>query len=389
MDQAALLHTQGMLRVPDIKTRTSISRFLAALVAVLAACTSASGDLDTDNADGVGAEGSVSYGPPIRAALSPADAAAESGETSPPLLNVRGLLPGRSSRRVLHEQVNEAENIDFTEDGRLFVSGGEDIVELSRAADGTFNRVDYFHEDCLVEGIVHSGRHLYGVCTDTADDRLPSYLIAGELTERPVLRRIASLQPAAVPNGMTVDSEGRIYITYWVVNQIVRVTLASPLELSGIEVWADNLSLVNGIKHVDNFMYVTTLDAALSSHLLRIPILPDGRAGEPQHLYERALTVFDDLLAFEGGLIVTDFLQGTLIFWEPSRGVYAETPAQTFFGPTSLAQGRPPMFNASQLIVAEKGALGVRDEVDGDLVSAYQLPLRYSGSRFRAPLPAR
>jgi hypothetical protein len=32
------------------------------------------------------------------------------------------------------------------------------------------------------------------------------------------------------------------------------------------------------------------------------------------------------------------------------------------------------MFAASQLIIAEKGLYTVRDEVDGDLLSMYQLP---------------
>jgi hypothetical protein len=295
-------------------------------------------------------------------------------EAAAPEPSVRGYLRGRSARTVLHEELNEAENLFFTDDGRLLVSGGEDIYEIKRSASGTFTKTDYFHEDCLVEGIVHSGGFLYGVCTHVSDSRLPAYLIAGELNDQPVLRTIAALDAASVPNGMTVDPEGHIYITCWVTNRIIRLTLGSPLEVSSVEVWASDISLANGLKYVDHALYVTTLEPDLSSRFLRIPVLADGSAGAPEKLYDQPLTVFDDIIAFEGGFIISDFLKGTLIFWSEPLGVYAETWTDTFYGPTSLAQGQPPMFNTRQLIVAEKGALGVRDEVAGDLLSMYELP---------------
>jgi hypothetical protein len=226
----------------------------------------------------------------------------------------------------------------------------------------------------LVEGIVRKDQYLYGVCTLNNDDSSPSFLIAGELSAQPTFHTIAPLEPASIPNGMTVDDQGRIYITLSLTNRILRVTLASPLQVARAEVWADGLSFVNGIKYVDNALYVTVLEPTLNSRFLRIPMLPDGSAGTPDPLYERAVTVLDDVLPFEGGFIITDFVNGTLIFWDEPRGAYAETPLGTFYGPTSLAQGRPPMFNEHQLIVAEKGLYLVRDEWNGDLLSSYQLP---------------
>jgi hypothetical protein len=291
-----------------------------------------------------------------------------------PSSSVRPPLPGRAARTVLDEEVNEAENLFFTDDGRLFVSGGEDIYEFERTPDGRFTKTDHFDEDCRVEGIIQSGQYLYGVCTRNNDLTLSAFLIAGELSAQPVFHTIAPLDAASGPNGMTVDPEGRIYITNSLTQQIVRVTLASPLEVGRTEIWANGLSLVNGIKYLDDAMYVTVLDLTLISRLLRIPLLSDGSAGRPERLYERAFTVLDDILAFERGFIITDFVNGTLIFWDEQRGAYAETPTQTFYGPTSLAQGRPPMFSEGQLVVAEKGTFTVRDEVDGDLLSMYELP---------------
>jgi hypothetical protein len=287
---------------------------------------------------------------------------------------VQGLLPGRSSRTVVHEAVNEAENLFFTEDGRLFVSGGEDIYEITRDGFGTFKKSDHFDENCLVEGIVRSGNYLYGVCTANNDASFSAFLIAGELTKDPVFRTIAALDKASIPNGITVGPEGQLFITYTLKNQILRVTLSSPLQVERTEIWADNLAAANGIKYVDQAMYVTVLDGDLVGRFLRIPVLADGSAGTPVRLFERALTVLDDVLALDDGFIITDFLKGTLIFWDAARGVYGETPGQTFYSPTAIAQGRPPMFTERQLLVTEKGTLLLRDEVNGDLLSMYQLP---------------
>lgn len=289
---------------------------------------------------------------------------------------VRAPLPGRSARTVLHDEVNEAENLFFTDDGRLFVSATEDIYEITRAADGSFHKTDHFHEDCVVEGIVHSGGYLYGVCwTLQPDLSVRSFLLGGQLTRDPVFRRLGALEDGVVANGMTVDPEGRIYVTYTSGSgEIVRLTFAAPLQLAGKQVWARDLPNVNGIKYRDGAVYVTLLNDSLTSQFARVAVLPDGSAGKPEILYERWLTVLDDVLPFEAGFILSDFLNGTLIFWDPARGAYAETPARTFYGPTSLARGRPPLFAERQLIVAEKGNFLVRDERRGDLLSAYQLP---------------
>jgi hypothetical protein len=177
---------------------------------------------------------------------------------------------------------------------------------------------------------------------------------------------------------MTVDPQGYIYVTYTTsVGQIVRLTFAAPLQLKSKEVWASQLPNVNGIKYFDGALYVTLLNEELMGQFARIAVLSDGSAGKAETLYERWFTVLDDVLPFddgERGFIISDFLNGTLIFWNQQRGAYAETPAGTFYGPTSLAQGRAPMFNERQLFVAEKGNFLIRDEALGDLLSAYQLP---------------
>lgn len=282
-------------------------------------------------------------------------------------------FPGKAARTIVDQEANEAENLFFTDEGRLFVSANHDIYEYKRKADGTFTRTDHFHDDeCVVEGIVESRGYLYGVCWKLKGLTLQSFFIAGELTADPTFRIVADLKREGIPNGMTVDPEGRIYAADSIKNEIIRWTLASPLELGREELWLSHQG-VNGLKYVDGAIYTSRIDGSLVSHLDRIPMLSNGGAGKPQRLYSRALTVLDDIEPFEGGFVLTDFLAGTLIFWDEQRGVYGETPRGTFYGPSALAVGQAPMFTNKQLVVMEKGNFLILDERRGDLVSMYQL----------------
>lgn len=291
--------------------------------------------------------------------------AAPSGETSQ-------ALPGKVARTIVDQQVDEAENLFFTDDGRLFVSSNHDIFEFKQSPDGKFEKRDHFHEECVVEGIVESRGYLYGVCWRLKGLTLQSYFIAGELTRDPTFRIIADLEREGIPNGMTVDPAGRIYAADSINNEIVRWTLAAPLELAREEIWIRHAG-VNGLKYVDGSIYTSRLDPSLVSYLDRIPMRSDGSAGTPERLYSRALTVLDDIEPFDGGFVITDFLAGTLIFWDPQRGVYGETPRKTFYGPSAVAIGQPPMFTERQLLVTEKGNFLILGETQGDLLSTYQL----------------
>jgi len=126
------------------------------------------------------------------------------------------------------DQIPDAENQFFTDDGRLFVSGGENVFEIVRRADGSYDKLDTFHEACIVEGITHVGNYMYAVCTVAA---LPAYgdayLLAGEITAtRPTesdidashvhpyitLQRIGTLQKFSIPNGLEADADGNLYL---------------------------------------------------------------------------------------------------------------------------------------------------------------------------------
>lgn len=280
-----------------------------------------------------------------------------------------------ATRRTLVPDIPEAENLFFTPDGRLFVSGGENVFEIKRAVDGAWSKSDLFDENCLVEGITHSNGYLYGVCSMTDLDTFgDAYLLAGELTAEPHMKIIGRLDDLGIPNGMNTDSQGNLYTTYSGNGTIAKLVLSAPLELDRVEVWSkEDLPFANGLRFIDGYAYFTTLDDWLTGHFGRIPVLPDGSAGKAEHLFERDLTVLDDLGTFGDDLVIAGFSAGNLLFYRDGK-IVAETAESVFESPTSVAQGRPPMFREDQLLVTEKGLFGVRGETDGDRLSVFELP---------------
>ena len=284
-------------------------------------------------------------------------------------------LRDAKARRTIMPDIPEAENMFFTADGRLFVSGGESVFEIKRDAAGTWTKTDLFHEDCLVEGITHANGYIYGVCSLTQLDKFAeAYLLGGALTAEPRMQIIGRLDDFGVPNGMDADPQGNLYTTYSGLGTIAKLVLSKPLELARVEVWSkEELPVVNGLRFIGDFVYFTSMDlGSLGTRFGRIRIQPDGSAGRAEFLLSRGLTLFDDLGSIEGGIMLTDFVTGSVLFYRDGK-VLAETPALTFYGPSSVLQGKPPLFRQNQLLVTEKGLFGVRNETDGDRLSVYDL----------------
>lgn len=279
-----------------------------------------------------------------------------------------------SESETIVNGVLESESLFFTEDGRLFVSGGNGVYEIIQAVDGSYLKLDIFHENCLVEGIIQRYDYLYAVCSKLKPKEFfDSYLLAARISDRaPVisditddqvhpfmeLKVIHALDQLGIPNGMEVDEFGNIYIADSGKNDIVQVRFSSPTEVEAIDLWAENISFaVNGLEWVGDQLYYTGIKAGtINSVMGRIQRNPDGSAGDSEILYQRSATVLDDLVAYQQGIIVTDYLKGSLIYWREGE-IVAETPADTFFAPTAVAPARQPMFDDSALVVTEKGII--------------------------------
>ena len=82
------------------------------------------------------------------------------------LLAISLVLSGCGSEsETIVDGVLESESLFFTADGRLFVSGGNGVYEIIQNGVGDYIKLDMFHENCLVEGIIQRYDYLYAVCS--------------------------------------------------------------------------------------------------------------------------------------------------------------------------------------------------------------------------------
>ena len=250
--------------------------------------------------------------------------------------------------------IPEAENTAVSPDGRLFVAA-DNLYEVVAGADGTLERVTRAQgQGSFFNGMVVDRGMLYAIRGDE--------LTAARLDDPDfALQVIAPLNGFVIPNGMTVDAQHRLYISDGPVPlspKIERFILAEddPLTVTGRETWlTDGLLAPNGldVAMVDGReLLFFTDDGTLSVN--QVEITPDGSPGEVQRLLTRA-TFFDDLKYYDGHLLVTDFLRGTVLLMDLAGEVLQETAPMSFIGPTSVQVSDGRLLPAGELFVSSRG----------------------------------
>ncbi len=296
-----------------------------------------------------------------------------------------------SESQTIVDDVPDAENLLFTDDGRLFVSGGSNVFEIVKKPDGSFIKLDTFHGDCTVEGIIVRDNYLYGVCNNlSSPDFLKSFLIGGEIVPMDsaitssstdgihpsmTLTTLSPLADVQIANGMEVDNEGNLYFSDSGDSRIFKIILSDPTTVADLQVWADNFEyFANGIKWVGDRLYTTAMKSGtITAQFGYIERQPDGSGGDFVPVYERKSTVLDDFLPTANGFLLTDYLKGSLVYLQDNK-VVAETPKDTFYSPTAVIIGQPPMFSNDVVLVTEKGIIFEQNSMQGNKLGLYQLP---------------
>lgn len=295
-----------------------------------------------------------------------------------------------SKTETIVSGIPDAENLFFTPEGRLFVSGGKNVFEIIQKPDGSYDKLDMFHDACIVEGIAQRENYIVGVCSrDNFSELLHSDLIAARIepldqsqidpefpNRHPSMEMnvIHSLSSIIIPNGVAVDAYGDVYIADYAAPKIHKVTLTDSTQVEDVSVWKEGVgAIVNGLKWQGDQLYFTAQLSGLTTAALgRVQQHSDGSAGDHEILYERRFSVLDDLLLFDGGVLLTDYLKGSIFHWKDGEIVY-ETDQATFFAPTAIAEGVPPLFGLNTFLVTEKGIIGNSSERLGNKLGLFQV----------------
>lgn len=253
----------------------------------------------------------------------------------------------------------QLENLHFTADGRLFVTGQENLYEITRAADGAFSATPKFAGSSGCSGVTSRAGLLYALCQSGTGPTDFSGLVVLDLVRADALPEpIFSLTGMTLPNGMTFGPDGNLYVTdgpIAVAPKIVRLRVdpVDPRRIVAQEIWYSFLlDYPNGLAVHDRHFYTTLYGSSLGS-VARIELLDDATAGPIVGVHDRG-RIMDDLSVHGDTLLVTDWQAGRIFQLSLAGELLHETPPASFAQPSAVEVGRPPMFRGDELLVTER-----------------------------------
>lgn len=307
--------------------------------------------------------------------------------------------------------IGDAENILFTSYGDLLVTGGESIYRINKVSDAQgqagYEAESVYHgETCNFTGIAQKDNWAFTVCSKpyirwqgwTFKAGMETWLMAADLEDggndgegRTITFERINADEAnnpfdgiVLPNGMAFTPDGKLLLAdsnFTGQGSVGRITLdfsgPTPVVAHFEKDWlgADyGISTPNGVRVADNTVYISD-----SNTLRRIHLDSDHNAHQRFNdaegnvvsnmdgdnvLYQGGLTI-DDIMPYCGGVALTHFVEGRLVFVAPSGEDFPTAPL-LFKSPSSLAIGQGPDFSGYDLLVTEKGILQDSDSSYGN-----------------------
>ena len=292
--------------------------------------------------------------------------------------SVSGASPATSSNdlcvssscgeRVVLLDIPSAENQIFTSDGRLFVSSGSGLWEVTKDSSGAYAKTSI--TDTGLNGLAIIGDVLYATAGN-------GDFYAGHISSGPQMTKIFTIEGMCIANGMVAGPDGNLYVVDEPLSpappncvppdpKIVRLNVdpADPMHILNQEVWiqgspagllflgADNtLRFPNGLQRKGSRFFGTDGGAIYYADLQ-----PDGAAGPVTMIYWEP-TAHDDLGIAGEDLVVTDFFGGRIFLLSQDGQLLQQTDRVLFSFPSSTRIGRPPLFSTDEVVVTETGVL--------------------------------
>jgi hypothetical protein len=266
--------------------------------------------------------------------------------------------------------IPDAENMIFSAEGRLFVSGGQSVIEVLKNNDDFAART-LSSGVCNFTGLAIARNTLYANCGDGT-------LWAGAMNKSPMtISPVFNYEGMALPNGLTSSADGQ---TLYAVDgpvatnslpspKIVKLKIAAnnPLQVENQTTWLDLAGrFPNGIQRRGNLLYFTDSEIPNLGRLNVVPIQNDGSAGMPLVLATLE-NLPDDFSILPDGFAVTYFFTGQVIKLNfQGEQVDGFNPLTFSTGTSQVMQGRPPLFSTTDLLVTEKGILGEQSSPIGN-----------------------
>jgi len=291
--------------------------------------------------------------------------------------------------------IPDAENILFTTQGDLLISGGKNIYQVTakQEADGSISyeaSPAYSGKKCAFGGTAQSGDWIFAVCKElylewkgwTLRTVQDTHLLAAKANERPLRFKALDeglendpMDSMVIPNGMGFAPNGQLIIAdtdFFAPSSVGRITLdysgEYPKVASFEADWMGSeygFTTPNGIRVDGDTMYISDTNKVRRFHFDEageVPLLFTNAEGQEvsnlpddNEFYSGGLIV-DDIMPYCGGIAVTHFVESKLVFQDANGEKYQTLPF-SFEAPTALAIGAGQMFGGNDLMVTEKGVL--------------------------------
>lgn len=267
---------------------------------------------------------------------------------------------------VILSSIFSAENSLLTSNNRLFISGDRQMSEGYKSNGVWLKKmVPAFNKNgvqvnCDFLGLTEmkSTQKVYAVCADSVYIPITAKrLFVLDLNDaNSAFREVGTIANATLLNGLTDDEQGNLYVADSAIlgpGKIIKLALNGNgfTQTTALQYL---LQKPNGLKFdtLTNRLYASLDPVTLlgESQIVRYDLM-NGQLQNGRKIFSR-FTFLDDFNLVKDGVVVADFLAGSVIHVQESTGNILNQTG--FIGPSSVSIGKPLLFNNGDLIVTEK-----------------------------------